>query len=478
VRSEAHAFKQRAARALHDVELQRALGKAKGGFVDKRRMAVDALPEFEALRAAAREIKEHTLAHLDYYLEQFEERVHASGGQVHWARTPEEARDIVVRICREAGARRVTKGKSMVGEEIGVNEALEAAGMDVVETDLGEYIIQLAKEPPSHIIAPAVHKTRAQITELFHAHHPAYGLTERVTEIPAIVDEARRVLRQAFLSADVGITGANFLVAETGSTVIVTNEGNGDLTNTLPRVHVATASIEKVVPTLEDVTTILRLLGRSATGQEMSSYTTFSTGPRRSGDADGPEAFHVLLLDHGRSQMLGNEFHEMLRCIRCGACLNHCPVYGAIGGHAYGWVYPGPMGAVLTPLMIGLEEAGNLPNACTLNGRCQEVCPMSIPLPRMLRELRMREFERRLTPPRTRWALAAWAYLARRPRLYRALTGVAVRLLGRAGRYRGAFRRLPLAGGWTADRDMPAPEGETFHQIWRRRRARGGGRVR
>lgn len=478
MRSEAHAFKQRAARALHDVELQRALGKAKGGFVDKRRIAVETLPEFEALRSAAREIKEHTLAHLDYYLEQFEERVHASGGQVHWARTPEEARDIVVRICREAGARRVTKGKSMVGEEIGVNEALEAAGMDVVETDLGEYIIQLAKEPPSHIIAPAVHKTRAQITELFHAHHAAYGLTERVTEIPAIVDEARRVLRQAFLSADVGITGANFLVAETGSTVIVTNEGNGDLTNTLPRVHVATASIEKVVPTLEDVTTILRLLGRSATGQEMSSYTTFSTGPRRSGDADGPESFHVLLLDHGRSQMLGNEFHEMLRCIRCGACLNHCPVYGAIGGHAYGWVYPGPMGAVLTPLMIGLEEAGNLPNACTLNGRCQEVCPMSIPLPRMLRELRMREFERRLTPPRTRWALAAWVYLARRPRLYRALTGVAVRLLGRAGRYRGAFRRLPLAGGWTAARDMPAPEGETFHQIWRRRGARGERRVR
>jgi len=471
MRSHAHAFKERAARALHDPHLRQALGKAKEGFVGKRRIAVEAVPEFEALRAAAREVKEHTLMHLDHYLERFEARAVEAGAHVHWARSPEEAREIVLDICRRTGARRVTKGKSMVGEEVGLNEALETAGLEVTETDLGEYIIQLAHEPPSHIIAPAVHKTRGQITDLFLEHHRRYGRNQPAVEVRDIVDEARHVLRQRFLGADVGITGANFLVAETGSSVIVTNEGNGDLTNTLPRVHIVTAGIEKVVPTLEDVTAILRVLARSATGQEMSSYTTFSTGPKRAGDLDGPEECHVVLLDHGRSQMLGNEFHEMLRCIRCGACLNHCPVYAAVGGHAYGWVYSGPMGSVLTPLMVGLEEARDLPNACTLNGRCQAVCPMSIPLPRMLRELRMREHERRLSGARTRWALAAWAWVARRPALYHRLAALGVRALGLLGRRRGAFRRLPLAGGWTQVRDLPAPQRETFQRAWRRRRA-------
>ena len=468
MKSNAHAFKARATVALQDIKLQKALANAKGGFVDKRLAAIDALPEFEQLREAACELKDHTLAHLDFYLERFESRVMAHGGHVHWAGSPAEARAIVVDLCRRAKARRITKGKTMVGEEIAVNEALEAAGFEVVETDLGEYIIQLAKEPPSHIIAPAVHKTRDQITELFHDHHRKYGREERVTEIPDIVNEARQVLREAFLSADVGITGANFLIAETGSTVIVTNEGNGDLTNTLPRVHIVTASIEKVVPTLEDVTTMLRLLARSATGQEMSSYTTFSTGPRRGDDLDGPQEFHVVLVDNGRSRMLGDEFREMLRCIRCGACLNHCPVYSAVGGHAYGWVYAGPMGSVLTPLMVGLADARNLPNACTLNGRCQEVCPMNIPLPRMLRALRVHEFEERLTPLRMRWGLGVWAFLAKRPRLYHTASAAAIRVLGALGRKRGRFRYLPLAGGWTRARDMPAPGLRTFQSAWRR----------
>jgi len=473
VRASSHEFVRRADAALRDPDLRRAMGKAKGGFVVKRRLAVDALPEFDELKRVAREVKEHTLHHLDWYLERFEREVKARGGHVHWASTPAEARAAVLGICRRAKAERVTKGKSMVAEEIALNEALEADGLDVMETDLGEYIIQLAEEPPSHIIAPAVHKTKDQITELFHQHHRRHGFTERQTEVAALVDEARQVLREKFLGADVGITGANFLVAETGSTVIVTNEGNGDLTNTLPRVHVVTAGIEKVVPTLEDATTILRLLGRSATGQEMSVYTTFSTGPRRADDADGPADFHVVLLDNGRSEMLGSEFHHMLRCIRCGACMNHCPVYQSIGGHAYGWVYVGPMGSVLTPLMVGLEEAANLPNACTLNGRCREVCPMGIPLPDLLRTLRMRAHEERLTPPRARIGLGAWAWLARRPRLYRAVVDLGIRVLGLAGRRRGRFRRLPLAGGWTGARDLPAPQGETFQSAWRRRRRPG-----
>ena len=411
-------FKSSARAALLDPDLQRAMGFIRGGFVKNRAAALERLPEFEALRQTARGIKEHTLQNLDFYLEAFEQRVQANGGKVHWASTPEQARGIIIGICRRAGAKRVTKGKSMVGEEIAINEALEEAGFEPVETDLGEYIIQLAHEPPSHIIAPAVHKTKSQITELFHEHHARYGYHDRQTTVPALVDEARKVLREKFLSADVGITGANFLVAETGSSVIVTNEGNGDLTNTLPRVHIVTAGIEKVVPTREDVSTLLRVLARSATGQEMSVYTTFSTGPRRAEDLDGPAEYHVVLLDNGRSQMLGNEFHEMLRCIRCGACMNHCPVYQGIGGHAYGWVYVGPMGSVLTPLMVGLDQAGDLPNACTLNGRCREVCPVGIDLPGMLRQLRRRQYQSRQSSRFSRAALAAWSFLARRPRLY------------------------------------------------------------
>jgi len=469
----AHEFKRRAEAALLDPDLQRAMGKARGGSQEKRRAAVEALAEFDELRKAAREIKEHTLQHLDYYLEQYEKKVKDTGGQVHWASTTDEARQIIIDICRQASAKRITKGKSMVGEEMAINEALEAAGFEPIETDLGEYIIQLAKEPPSHIIAPAVHKTKDQITDLFHAHHRKYGLTDRVTEVAAIVDEARTVLRDKFLSADVGITGANFLIAETGSNVIVTNEGNGDLTNTLPRVHIVTAGIEKVIPTLEDMSTILRLLARSATGQEMSVYTTLSTGPKRAEDLDGPSEYHVVLLDNGRSQMLGNEFHEMLRCIRCGACMNHCPVYHSIGGHAYGWVYVGPMGSVLTPLMVGLDNAYDLPNACTLNGRCQEVCPMGIPLPDMLRKLRMRGYDDRLMPARARAGLRLWAFFAKRPRLYRAVTSFAIRLMGLAGKKRGRFGRLPLTGAWSDARDMPAPQGETFQSAWRNRRAGG-----
>jgi L-lactate dehydrogenase complex protein LldF len=294
---------------------------------------------------------------------------------------------------------------------------------------------------------------------------------ERLTAVPDLVNEARQVLRQKFLTGTVGITGANFMIAETGTTVIVTNEGNGDLSQTLPDVHIVTASIEKVVPTLEDVSTLLRLLARSATGQESETYTTFSSGPRRAADLDGPEEYHVILVDNGRSTMLGNEFHDMLRCIKCGACMNHCPVYGAVGGHAYGWVYPGPMGSVLTPLMTGLANARDLPNACTLNGRCQEVCPMQIPLPDMLRALRFRQHEQHIGKARTRAALAAWGFLARRPGIYRLVTRAAVRALSWMARGRGRLRSLPLAGGWTASRDLPAPQGATFHELWRKRGA-------
>ncbi len=273
----------------------------------------------------------------------------------------------------------MTKGKSMISEEIGLNAALEAEGIEAIETDLGEYIIQLRGETPSHIIAPAIHVTKDDVEADFRRAHRDLPATRDLSQPEQLLGEARAILRDKFLSADIGITGANFLVAETGTSIIVTNEGNGDLTQILPKVHVVVASLEKIVPTLADAAQLLRVLARSATGQDMSVYTTLSTGPRRPGDGDGPEEYHVVLLDNGRSAMLGSEFEDMLRCIRCGACMNHCPVYHAIGGHAYGWVYPGPMGAVLTPSLIGVAEGGQLPNASTFCGRCEAVCPMRIP---------------------------------------------------------------------------------------------------
>ena len=462
-------FPESARRALADPLLQEALGNIPEGFQEKRAAAVARLPEFDALCDGARDIKDHTLRFLDFYLEAFEEKVLSHGGTVHWCRDAAEARAAVLAICQGAGARTVIKGKSMIGEEIAINEHLEAHGIEAVETDLGEYIIQLRGESPSHIIAPAIHLKQGQIADAFRATHRQFAPARPLASPRALLEEARAVLRAKFLAADVGITGANMLIAETGSAVIVTNEGNGDLTCTLPKVHIVIASLEKMVPTLEDACTVLRVLARSATGQEITAYTTFVTGPRRAGDADGPEAFHVVLLDNGRSRMLGSEFRDMLRCIRCAACMNYCPVYGAIGGHAYGWVYPGPMGAVFTPWLLGIAEAGHLPNASTLCGKCESVCPMRIPLPRLLRLWRERQFAQGLTPAPARYGLALWGFFARRPRLYHGAARLAAALLARLGGRRGHLRRLPGLGAWTRTRDFPAPEGATFQALWARR---------
>lgn len=461
-------FKAKSTAALEDAVLQGNLVKLKDNFLARRTKAKESLPEFEDLRDASVVIKKHTIAHLDLYLEAFEAAVTASGGTVHWARDDTEARAIVLDICKQENARTVTKGKTMVGEEIGINPFLEAHGMTPIETDLGEYIIQLAKEPPSHIIAPAIHKNRQQVAALFNEHHP--HLEHRGDDdVDGMLADARTVLREQFLKADVGITGANFLIAETGQTVIVTNEGNGDLTQLLPRVHIALAGIEKVVPTLEDTMTIMRVLARSATGQEMSSYTTFSAGGRRKGDLDGPEAFHVVLLDNGRSKLLGSPTEDILRCIRCGCCLNACPVYGKIGGHAYGSTYSGPVGAVLTPSLAGLSEAHHLPNASSLCGRCEEVCPMRIPIPKMLRHFREEEVASGMAPASARRGIALWAWFASRPGLYRTMTSLGTGMLARFGRKRGRFSRLPMAGAWTATRDLASPQGSSFQNQWAKR---------
>jgi L-lactate dehydrogenase complex protein LldF len=463
------AFKENAKGALADTQLQSALHGIETGIVDRRRAVVAKLPEFEALRDSARDIKNHTLAHLDLYLEQFESRCTAAGGNVHYAVTADEARAKVLEICRKADARLVTKGKSMIGEEIAINDFLEANGIAPVETDLGEYLVQIRHELPSHIIMPAVHLTKEQIEADFRRVHTHLAADRNLEEHQTLLTEARVILRDRFLSADVGITGANFLIAETGTSIIVTNEGNGDLTQTLPRVHIVLASIEKVVPTLEDMSQLLRVLARSATAQEMSVYTTLSTGPRRAADPDGPNEYHVIILDNGRTAMLGGQLREMLRCIRCGACMNHCPVYAAVGGHTYGWVYPGPMGAVLTPSIVGIENAGHLPNASTFCGRCEEVCPVRIPLPKLMRHWREREFERHLSPAAVRTGLAAWGFLATRPKFYAVAMSLFVFALGLMGKIVGRFRWLPLAGSWTRHRDFPAPDVQTFQARWKRR---------
>ena len=458
-------FKPRAAEKLADPHLRRALDGLKSRFVPGRASVIAELDNFEEIREAAANIRSRALDHLDFFLEEFERNAIARGATVHWAETQADVTRIVCAIARDNDVRRAVKSKSMVSEECALNEALEAAGIEVVETDLGEYILQLGNEPPSHIIAPVIHKTKDQVSDLFALKHGK----ARKTDIGEMTREAREVLRPHFLCADMGISGANFIVAETGSTLIVTNEGNGRMVTTLPRVHVAITGIEKVVPTLEDVATLMRLLPRSATGQSISNYVSITTGTRGGAELDGPEQFHIILLDGGRSRILASEFREILRCIRCGACMNHCPVYQSVGGHAYGWVYPGPMGSVLTPNYVGIENALDLPHAATLCNQCGVVCPVKIPLPELLRKLREKQFDLALRPRIERIALQSWAYVASHPRLYAIASGIGVRMLRRMSDRRGMIRRLPFGGGWTDGRDMPAPAGRTFRALYAQR---------
>ncbi|MGH8753124.1 MAG: LutB/LldF family L-lactate oxidation iron-sulfur protein [Burkholderiales bacterium] len=458
-------FKARASEKLRDTQLQQTLAKAQGKFVHARADAILELENFEAHRDAASDIRDRVIRDLDLYLEQFEKNATAHGAVVHWAETAQEVNRTVCEIAELHGVRKAVKSKSMVSEECALNETLEAAGIEVVETDLGEYILQLAHEPPSHIVAPVVHKTKDEVSDLFEQKHGK----PRKTGIPELCREAREVLRPHFLSADMGISGANFLIAETGSTLIVTNEANGRMVTTMPRVHVAITGIEKVVPTLEDIATLLRLLPRSATGQAITNYVSINTGVKVRDESDGPEHFHIVLVDAGRTKLLGGEMQPMLRCIRCGACMNHCPVYQNIGGHAYGWVYPGPMGSVLTPLYIGLENALDLPNASTFCGECAVVCPVKIPLPDLMRKLREQQVEQDLRPGLERFALKIWAWAALYPGIYAVLTRIAARILKVLAGEEKLLHYFPGGHGWTDGRDMPAPEGRTFRELYQDR---------
>ena len=454
-------FRAQAAQALADPRLQRALEGATGNFQRGRVQALAALPEAEALRDHLKAIRAATLARLADHLETFESQAQAAGAQVHWARGPAEAARIVTRIAHQHGAQTAVKSKSMVSEEIHLNRALRAAGVTPVETDLGEWIIQLAGDPPSHIIAPAIHKTRQECAELLSREA---GRPLSPDDIPALTAEARRLLREQFLAAGVGISGVNLAVAESGSVVLVTNEGNGRMVTSLPPVHVAIMGIEKLVPSWDDAAVWLALLAPSATGQPISVYTTVITGPARPGDPDGPQEVHIVILDNKRSQMVGTVFEEALQCIRCGACLNACPVYKEAGGHAYGSPYSGPIGAVISPLLFGMEQYAALPYASSLCGACLEVCPARIDLPRLLLELRAQEVEANLLPGWERTLERAVAAGLARPGLFRWLARLARAL--QTPLARGGFLRLPRRLNPGGERRLPALARRSFRELW------------
>src|SRR5512139_586500 len=462
-------FKETAHVKLNDARLQHNLKKMQGKFVAKRRASLVELDDFEGTRDAGKAIRNRALENLDVWLEIFERNATARGATVLWAETPADVNALVLEIAARHSVRKIIKSKSMVSEESALDHAIEAAGMQVVETDLGEYILQINDyEPPSHLIGPALHKSKEEVADLFHQKHG----TPRKTEIEELCLEARGVLRQHYLTADMGISGGNFFIAETGSVLLVTNEGNATLGTTLPRVHVAISGIEKIVPTLEDAATLMRLLPRSATGQSISNYVDVLTGTKGVGEFHGAEHMYYILVDSGRTAVLASEVREALRCIRCGACMNHCPVYQNVGGHSYGWVYPGPIGSILTPMYVGLDKAQDLPAASTLCNQCGVVCPVMIPLPDLQRKLREQAFSRGLRPWTERAALRAWAFVAARPGLYALATKIGVRVMKMIAGGDGRIHRLPVGAGWTDGRDLAAPAGRTFRELYRERGAR------
>ncbi len=457
----------RSAEALSSNHLRQAVRFTVERLRTAKTASTDAFGTWEEWRNVGRSIRAHTIDHLDYYLAEFSENARAQGAEVHFAADAEEAREILSDIIKKSGAKRVVKSKSMVSEELHVNEALSEAGVEVTETDLGEWIVQLAEETPSHLILPAIHKRRAEIQKLFEDE----GGQTLSPETEVLAGYARQKLRAKFAAADLGITGCNFAIAETGSVALFTNEGNGRMVTTLPRTQVVLMGMERILPTLSDLAVMAQLLPRSATGQKITTYLNLITGPRKESEADGPRQLHVIVVDNGRSRQLGDpEFQEILHCIRCGACLNVCPVYRHIGGHAYGSVYSGPIGAVLTPLLNSDPRAGELAQASTLCGACHEACPVKIPLHDMLVQLRQRHVARGDAEVPERVAFSLYGFFYARPRLFAHMTRAGRRLLRWLG---PAPRRLlgKLLGGWTKSRSLPVLADRSFSQSWRDERA-------
>lgn len=469
------------AATLNDSRLQDAIYTATGRLMEGRKNTVSAevLPDYQELRTQANAIKHHTMENLDHYLVELERNVERHGGKVVWCKDGGEVADFILSLAKQRRARLVVKSKSMTTEEIDLTEGLERHELEAVETDLGEYILQLAHQKPYHIVAPALHLTRNDVADVFSER---LGV-KRDTEIEHQTHLARNVLREKFLAADIGISGANFLVADSGAIVLVTNEGNGRLTTTMPKIHIAVAGIEKVIPRAQDLAVFLKLLGRSATGQPLTVYTTMVSGPRREQEIDGPDEFYLLLLDAGRTKLLADaEKRQSLYCIRCGACLNHCPVYRKIGGHNYPWIYSGPIGQIITPQYHGVMKDPWLPFASSLCGACAEVCPVKIEIPKILLLLRSeidREKQQGHQSKLERLVFRIWAWVMKHPRLFE-FGGMAASSVLTDDHGSGWIRRLPWPmnvgplKAWVSQRDLPAPAAKSFRQIWRERRGKRG----
>ncbi|MGC7871135.1 LutB/LldF family L-lactate oxidation iron-sulfur protein [Desulfosporosinus sp. SYSU MS00001] len=457
--------------ALTNDFLRKATRRATDRLRHNKYSAADELGDWEKWRLAGDTIRSHVIANLDYYLKQLITQVEKNGGHVHLAQTPSEAVDIVSKIARDHGAKTIIKSKSMVSEEIHLNKVLEKDGISVVETDLGEYILQVAGEVPSHIIVPAMHKTRQQVAEIFEplAGHPLSSDTPTLTKF------VRQQMRQKFLQGDIGITGCNFAVAETGSITMVTNEGNGRMVSTLPRVQITLMGMERIVPSFRELSVLLNLLGRSATGQRLSSYTTILTPPKQSTDADGPEEFHLVILDHNRSEILGDPtFRQSLKCIRCGACFNVCPVYRQIGGHAYGSVYAGPIGSVITPLLEkDWEKWGHLPYFSSLCGACTEACPVRIPLHDLLVKLRARKTMTGHTPQIEKRIFQAYRYMFTHEKTLRQALRLGARFQFPFVQHDRIVSGPPPLSNWTKSKTLPKVASKSFMYLWAEAKHKG-----
>lgn len=453
-------FKIYASENLADRRLRRTYQFATQHSLKQRQQAVQHVPEWEDLRTRAHDIKQDVINQLDFYLEQLEAKVIQNGGKVFWARDANEASNYVLKLCRHLNADSVVKSKSMVAEEIGLTAALEKDDIEPIETDLGEFIIQLANEPPSHIIAPALHMTRQQIGTLFNQ---KFGIP--YTDSPEeLCSFARKRLRDKFLSAKVGISGVNFAIANTGTIVVVENEGNARFCTSMPQVHIALMGLEKVIPHFSDLSIFLKLLPRSSTGQKQTSYVSLINGPRQVGELDGPEEFHLIILDNGRSRILADpKVRESLFCIRCGACLNTCPIYQRVGGHSYASEYSGPIGSILTPLLRGLEGAKDLPYASSLCGSCSNICPVKIDLHHQLLWLREQVVCRQQDPWQERFAIGLYAAIMKHISLYRTAS-ISFRFLLKLAGQKGQRVRIP---GWSITRDFPAVAEKSFKQLWK-----------